>query len=75
MNNTPACKMTFKKNFPCANYSMAVARNLLVTLLLVCILFLMGCSGTKKLTGGSDTFYEKIGYGKRSHWSFWKKDV
>ena len=32
---------------------MAVARNLLVTLLLVCILFLMGCSGTKKLTGGS----------------------
>ena len=53
MNNTPACKMTFKKNFPCANYSMAVARNLLVTLLLACILFLTGCSGTKKLTSGS----------------------
>ena len=31
--------------------------------------------GATHMTGGSDPFYEKIGYGKGLHWSFWKKDV
>ena len=53
MNNTPACKITLKTDFPCANDSLDVARNLLVMLLLSGVLLLTGCSGTKKLTGGS----------------------
>ena len=29
--------------------------------------------GATHMTGGENPFYEKIGYGKGLHWSFWKK--
>ena len=34
----------------------------------------MKALGATHMTGGGDPFYEKIGYGKGLHWSFWKKD-
>lgn len=30
--------------------------------------------GATHMTGGSDPFYEKIGYGKGSHWTFWERE-
>ena len=33
----------------------------------------MKALGATHMTGGSNPFYEKIGYGKGSHWTFWKK--
>ena len=35
----------------------------------------MKALGTTHMTGGGDPFYEKIGFGKGLHFSFWKKDV
>ena len=32
----------------------------------------MKALGATHMTGGSNPFYEKIGYGKGSHWTFWK---
>ena len=29
--------------------------------------------GATHMTGGGDTFYQKLGYEKGSHWTFWKK--
>ncbi len=34
----------------------------------------MKALGATHMTGGGDPFYEKIGYGKGRHWSFWRKD-
>ena len=31
--------------------------------------------GATHMTGGSNPFYEKIGYEKGSHWTFWKKGI
>ena len=33
----------------------------------------MKALGATHMTGGSDPFYERIGYGKGFHWTFWKK--
>lgn len=33
----------------------------------------MKALGATCMTGGEDEFYKKIGYGKGSHWTFWKK--
>lgn len=33
----------------------------------------MKALGATHMTGGGDPFYEKIGYGIGSHWTFWKK--
>ena len=33
----------------------------------------MKALGATHMTGGEDPFYEKIGYGKGLHWTFWKK--
>ena len=30
--------------------------------------------GATHMTGGENPFYKKVGYGKGSHWTFWKKD-
>ena len=29
--------------------------------------------GATHMTGGENPFYKKVGYGKGSHWTFWKK--
>lgn len=34
----------------------------------------MKALGATHMTGGGDPFYEKIGYGKGRHWTFWKKE-
>ena len=33
----------------------------------------MKALGATHMTGGGDPFYEKIGYGKGLHWTFWKR--
>ena len=33
----------------------------------------MKALGATHMTGGGDPFYEKIGYGKGIHWTFWKR--
>ena len=33
----------------------------------------MKALGATHMTGGENPFYEKVGYGKGLHWSFWKK--
>ncbi len=33
----------------------------------------MKALGATHMTGGEDPFYKKIGYGKGSHWTFWKR--
>lgn len=33
----------------------------------------MKALGATHMSGGDDPFYEKIGYGNGSHWTFWKK--
>ena len=35
----------------------------------------MKALGAAHMSGGSDPFYEKIGYGKGKHWTFWKKEA
>ena len=34
----------------------------------------MKALGATHMTGGGDPFYEKIGYGKGIHWTFWKRE-
>jgi GNAT superfamily N-acetyltransferase len=34
---------------------------------------LMKALGATHMTGGGDPFYEKLGYGKGIHWTFWKR--
>ncbi len=34
----------------------------------------MKALGATHMTGGGDPFYEKIGYGKGSHWTFWERE-
>ena len=34
----------------------------------------MKALGATHMTGGGDPFYEKIGYGKGIHWTFWKRN-
>ena len=34
----------------------------------------MKALGATHMTGGEDPFYEKIGYGKGSHWTFWERE-
>ena len=34
----------------------------------------MKALGAARMTGGADPFYEMIGYGEGTHWTFWKKD-
>jgi len=34
----------------------------------------MRALGATHMTGGGDPFYEKLGYGKGIHWTFWKRD-
>ena len=34
----------------------------------------MKALGATRMTGGGDPFYEKIGYGKGIHWTFWKRE-
>ena len=34
----------------------------------------MKALGAERMTGGGDPFYEKLGYGKGIHWTFWKRE-
>ena len=34
----------------------------------------MKALGATHMTGGGDPFYEKLGYGKGLHWTFWKRE-
>ena len=34
----------------------------------------MKALGATHMTGGGDPFYEKLGYGKGIHWTFWKRE-
>ena len=34
----------------------------------------MKALGATHMTGGGDPFYERIGYGKGCHWTFWKRE-